>query len=137
VEVIDRLIVLTVMRFADELVDAGQFEAPGESGLRKQEVEMAKSLVNNLAAEWDPSKYTDEYRENLMKVIQAKVKGKRVELKPEVESREANVVDLMERLRRSLEQSGGKTRAVNTAKAGKPVKRAAKSGAKKRTRHAA
>src|SRR4029079_18794271 len=93
VEVIDRLIVLTVMRFADELVDAGQFEAPGESGLRKQEVDMAKSPVNNLAAEWDPSKYTDEYRENLMKVIQAKVKGKRIELKPEVESREGNVVD--------------------------------------------
>ena len=80
VEVIEQAIVLTVMRFADELVDAGQFNLPGESGVRKAELDMARALVNNLAAEWDPAKYTDEYRENLMRVIQAKIKGKNVEL---------------------------------------------------------
>src|SRR5437870_6194661 len=118
VEAIEQTIVLTVMRFADELVDAGQFELPGDSGMRKTELDMAKALVNSLAAEWNPSKYTDEYRENLMKVIQAKVKGKHVELEPAKEPREAEVVDLMERLRRSLEQSGGKTRAAKMSARG-------------------
>src|SRR6185503_13537020 len=134
VEVIENAIVLTVMRFADELVDAKQFDLPGESGIRKPELDMAKALVNNLAAAWDPEKYTDEYRENLMKVIQAKVKGKKIDLAPAEEPRQAEVVDLMERLRKSLEQGAGGKGARKTAKArGGAAKRATK----KRTRSAA
>ena len=131
VEVIENAIVLTMMRFADELVDAKQFDFPGTEGVRKPELEMAKALVNNLAAEWDPAKYTDEYRENLLRVIKAKMKGKRIEIEPAAEPRQAEVVDLMERLRRSLEQAGEKPRA---AKAKRAVK---KPPAKKRPRHAA
>src|SRR5262249_36485799 len=71
VEVIDQAIVLTVMRFADELVDTGQYDFPAESTYRKPELEMAMALVNGLAAEWNPAKYTDQYRENLMRTIQA------------------------------------------------------------------
>src|SRR6185503_14004906 len=103
------------------------FDLPADSGIRKPELDMAKALVNNLAAEWDPSKYTDEYRENLMKVIKAKVKGKHIELEPAKEPREAKVVDLMERLRRSLEQSGGKARVPKArarAVKGTPKRRA-------------
>jgi DNA end-binding protein Ku len=106
VEVIENAIVLTVMRFADELVDVAQFDFPSDKELRKPELEMAKALVNNLAAEWDPAKYTDQYRENLMRIIQGKLKGKDVELAPDAEPRQAEVIDLMERLRRSLAQSG-------------------------------
>ena len=54
VEVIDNALVLTVMRFADELVDTSAFEFPGDAGIRKPELDMAKALVNSLAAEWDP-----------------------------------------------------------------------------------
>jgi DNA end-binding protein Ku len=106
VEVIENAIVLSVMRFADELVDVAAFDFPAATGVRKQELEMAKALVNSLAAEWDPSKYTDQYRDNLMRIIQGKMKGKEVELEPTTEPRQAEVVDLMERLRRSLAQSG-------------------------------
>jgi DNA end-binding protein Ku len=112
VEVIEQAIVLTVMRFADELVDAGQLNLPGDARVRKPELDMAKALVNSLAAEWNPSKYTDEYRGNLMRVIQAKIKGKHIEIEPTAEPHEADVVDLMERLRRSLAQSGGKKPAA-------------------------
>jgi DNA end-binding protein Ku len=123
--------VLSVMRFADELVDASQFDFPGVEGVRKAELDMAKALVNSLAAEWDPSKYTDQYRENLLRIIQGKVKGKAVDLEPVTEPRQADVVDLMERLRRSLAQTGG-------AKASKARKAAGKTVAKKRgRRHAA
>jgi DNA end-binding protein Ku len=131
VEVIEQAIVLTVMRFADELVDAGQFDLPGDAGIRKPELDMAKALVNSLVAEWNPSKYTDQYRENLMRIIQGKIKGKEVELEPAVERREAEVVDLMERLRRSLAQTGGKPRA-STASA-----RRTKTTPKRRARSAA
>jgi len=78
-------------------------------------MDMAKALVNSLAAEWDPAKYTDQYRENLMRIIQGKVKGRKVHLEPTTEPEHAEVVDLMERLRRSLEQrGGGKPRAART-----------------------
>ena len=130
VEAIEQAIVLTVMRFADELVDVSQFELPGNAGTRKAELDMAKALVNSLAAEWDPSKYTDQYRENLMRIIKGKVKGKDVKLEPAREPRDANVVDLMERLRRSLEASGGKPRAT------KPRATAIKRAPKRRTRAA-
>src|SRR3954465_5597059 len=80
VEVIGNALVLSVMRFSDELVDVAQFEFPSAEGVRKAELDMAKALVNSLAAEWDPSKYTDKYRENLLRIIQGKVKGEDVEL---------------------------------------------------------
>jgi DNA end-binding protein Ku len=132
VEVIENAIVLSVMRFADELIDVQQFDFPSAEGVRKAELDMATALVNSLAAEWDPSKYSDQYRENLMRIIQGKLKGKEVELEPITEPRQAEVVDLMERLRRSLEQSGGKSsRGAKAKRATKKVP------PKKRTRHAA
>src|ERR1700687_728545 len=67
VEVIENAIVLSVMRFADELADVRQFDSPSGAGVRKAELDMAKALVDSLAAEWNPAKYTDEYRENLLR----------------------------------------------------------------------
>jgi DNA end-binding protein Ku len=59
VEVIENALVLSIMRFADELADTKAFEFPSDAGIRKPELDMAKALVNSLAAEWDPAKYTD------------------------------------------------------------------------------
>ena len=112
VEVIDDALVLSIMRFADELVDQSQLKFPASKDIRKAELDMAKSLVNSLASDWDPSKYTDEYRANLMRIIEGKTKGKEVTLESPEEPRQAEVVDLMERLRRSLEQSKPKGRAT-------------------------
>jgi DNA end-binding protein Ku len=132
VEVIGPAIVLTVMRFADELVDTGAFDFPSPAQVRKPELEMAKALVNNLAAKWSPSKYTDQYRENLMRIIKGKVKGTDVELEEAATPRDTKVVDLMERLRRSLAQSGG-----SKAKAAKPRAAARGSSRKRRAKSAA
>jgi DNA end-binding protein Ku len=107
-EVIDNALVLTVLRYADELVDTAALEFPTSEKVRKAELDMAKMLVDNLAAEWDPSKYTDDYRENVMKLIKARMKGERPKLPAAEERQEGNVVDLMERLRQSLEKQGGK-----------------------------
>ena len=120
------------MRFADELVDVEQFDFPAAKGVRKPELDMAKALVNSLAAEWDPAKYTDQYRENLLRIIKGKVKGKKVDLEPATEPRQAEVVDLMERLRRSLEQGArsGKTRGQDDAR--RTAKRAPRSARRRR-----
>jgi len=129
VEAIDQALVLSVMRFADELVDTDAFTFPEAGVVRSRDLEMAKTLVNNLAAEWDPGKYTDQYRENLLRIIRGKMKGRKVELESPSEPRQANVVDLMERLRQSLAQSGAKPSRTAKAKS--------KKSSRKRTRHAA
>ena len=130
-EVIGEALVLSVMRFADELVDTAAFSFPAAGNIRKPELDMAKALVNNLASHWDPEKYTDQYRENLLRIIKGKVKGKEVELEPLTERPRGEVVDLMERLRRSLEKSG-----EGTARA-QPKTRRKKPAARKRSRRAA
>jgi DNA end-binding protein Ku len=128
VEVIDQALVLSVMRFADELADPKPLGFPSSDGIRKAELDMAKALVNSLAAEWEPEKYTDQYLENLMKIIQGKAKGKKVTLEADETPRRGEVVDLMERLRRSLDQAGPKA---------KPAKAAAKARGTKKKRRAA
>ncbi|HKE84273.1 MAG TPA: Ku protein, partial [Vicinamibacterales bacterium] len=103
VEVVGEALVLSTLRFADELVDVESLRLPRTPTLKKKELQMATTLVENLADEWQPEKYTDDYNDNLMKVIKAKMKGKQAHLIPEERPRDANVVDLMERLRQSLD----------------------------------
>src|SRR3954470_22855648 len=119
VEVIGNALVLSVMRFSDELADPKPLNFPASDGIRKAELDMAKALVNSLAAEWQPEKYSDQYLDNLMRIIKGKVKGKPVKLAPEETPRKGEVVDLMERLRRSLDQAGGKPQATRTRAARK------------------
>jgi DNA end-binding protein Ku len=124
-EVIGNALVLTLMRFADDLVDVNTFTFPSADAVRPQELDLARMLVENLAADWSPSKYTDEYRENLMKVIHAKLKGRRPQLTATGEPQSADVIDLMERLRRSLQAGDDRSTAGGTRRASKPPARAA------------
>jgi DNA end-binding protein Ku len=108
--------VLTLMRYAEELVDTTEFNFPTAKEIRKGELQMARTLVENLADTWDPSQYTDEYRANLMKIIKAKMKGKEAHLEMPDEPHQAEVVDLMERLRQSLQGAGGAKRRAHASK---------------------
>jgi len=133
VEVIEDAIVLTMMRFADELTDLETFSFPSAAGLRKPELAMARQLIDHLSAEWNPGKYTDEYLANLMRVIQAKLKGKKPKLQEHVDSRQAKVVDLMERLRASLAGQGAapETSRRRTASKAKAPRKTSKRQAKR------
>ena len=122
-EVIEDALTLTLLRFADELVDTGTLALPATTPIKKAELDMAKALVNTLASNWQPDKYTDDYRDNLMRIIKARSKGKTVTLESAEEPRHAEVVDLMERLRQSL---------ANRGSAGKPSMRQTASAAKTR-----
>src|SRR6478672_9677476 len=106
VEAIGDALVLTMMRFSDELADLDDFRFPRAQDIRPAELKMARQLIDSLSAEWRPDKYMDEYRDNLMKVIEAKVKGKRPRLQERETAQSADVVDLMARLRASLEGKG-------------------------------
>jgi DNA end-binding protein Ku len=99
-------LVLSTLRFADELVETDSLTFPGSKNLKKAELNMAKMLVENLASEWNPNKYTDDYQNNLMRIIKAKMKGKEPDLVVDQRPRDSNVIDLMERLKKSLDQSG-------------------------------
>lgn len=133
VEGIGDALVLSTLRFADELVQPSSLTFPSARSIKKAELNMAKMLVENLASEWEPSKYEDDYRENLMRVIKAKMKGKEPDLVVDERPRDSNVVDLMERLRQSLDKSGGRARKSARTVASRKTVRARKP----RRKHAA
>ncbi len=105
--------VLDLMRFADEVLDADEYRFP-EADYRPQELKMAEQLIENLTVEFEPEKYKDEYRANLEKIIAAKMKGKKVTLKESEEPEMTGVIDLMDRLKESLE--GGAKKSSSTTK---------------------
>jgi DNA end-binding protein Ku len=106
------VLVLETMYYADEVQQPEQ--ANGKARLRKPEVEMAKSLVENLSAEFDPKKYDDTYRKELLELLQAKAKGAPLP-EPEAEQ-EGEVVDLMAALRESVERTQKRGRKRSRAK---------------------
>jgi DNA end-binding protein Ku len=117
VEAIGDALVLTMMRFSDELVDLKEFTFPGKVDVRPAELKMAQQLIDNLVSEWKPDKYTDEYKENLMRVINAKIKGRTPKLIDEDRTpKQAEVVDLMARLRASLEGREGRPRRAGSSR---------------------
>jgi DNA end-binding protein Ku len=134
VEGIGDALVLSTLRFADELVEPSSLNFPSSKNIKKAELDMAKMLVKNLASDWDPSKYEDDYRENLMRVIKAKMKGKEPDLVVDERPRDSNVIDLMERLRQSLDESGGRAAKKNARTTNRKPVRARK---QRRKGHAA
>lgn len=135
VKVIGDALVLEIMRFANELVDPSEYSFPSREAVRPQELQMAEQLIDNLAEPFDPSRYTDDYRSNLMKVIKAKMKGKKPKLEAPEETHDSGVLDLMSRLRASLEEGTGKKGAVRAKK--KTVAATRKSAAKTKKRKTA
>ena len=118
VEAINDALVLTMMRFADELADMDEFSFPKAGDIRPAELKMAKQLVESLSAKWEPEKYTDEYKENLMRVIKGKLKGKTPKLHERATPQQADVIDLMARLRASLEGTSAKGKGKTEKSAG-------------------
>src|SRR5215207_713120 len=110
----DGRLILETMYYADEIREPESVD--GNTRLQKAEVDMAKSLVENLSEPFNPEKYDDNYRNELLGLIRAKAKGKKL---PEPkEEEEGEVIDLMAALRESVEQTRRKQR--------KPTKRKAK-----------
>ena len=122
VKVIGDALVLEIMRFGDELVNTDTFSFPAADAVRPQELQMAEQLIGNLTERFDASKYEDDYRANLMRIIKAKMKGKKISFEEPEESEGTAVIDLIARLQESLEQ--GKRGAKRAAAGTKPARKA-------------
>jgi DNA end-binding protein Ku len=99
----DGVLVLATMLFDDEVVAPENLEVPtaAETAPSKKEVAMATQLVESLSAPFEPDKYTDDYREKVLALIEAKADGEIIAA-PEAPAASAPVVDLMEALEASL-----------------------------------
>ena len=86
----------------------------GSARVQKAEVDMAKSLVENLSSDFKPEKYDDTYRKELMDLIRAKAKG--AKLPEPQEEEEGEVVDLMEALRASVKETQKGTKRKKKAR---------------------
>jgi len=97
----DGVLILQTMLWPDEVRDAS-FAVPDDVDIKKQEVAMAESYISTLSTDFDPGRYSSDYREALEALVEAKSEG--VEM-PEVEEQEpgAQVVDLVAALRASVE----------------------------------
>jgi DNA end-binding protein Ku len=105
-------LVLETMYYADEVRQPEKVD--GKARLQKPEVDMAKSLVENLSEPFKPDKYDDTYRKELLDLLRAKAKGKPL---PEPEAaEEGEVVDLLAALRESVERTKKKSRSRSRAK---------------------
>jgi DNA end-binding protein Ku len=134
VKVVGDALVLEIMRFATELVGVDDLSFPAASLVRPQELQMAEQLVANLAEPFEPAKYTDEYRANLMKVIKAKMKGQKIPVPADdAEPNDAKVLDLMDRLQASLGQARARGKTAKSAKPTKAPARRASAAKRKKT----
>jgi DNA end-binding protein Ku len=120
-------LLLETMYFADEVRRPDEVKVGGE--LRSAEVDMAKSLVENLSEPFDAEKYDDTYRKELLDLIRRKAKG--MKLPEPQEEEEAEVVDLMAALRESVERTKRKRAPASRPRAS--AKHETKSGSKRKT----
>ncbi len=103
----DDVLTLTTMRFHDEVsspqdLDGEVFEESKPKKPEKRELEMAKQLIESLTSDFDPDKYRDEYREELLDLLERKAAGKEVVSAPSEEPEPTKAPDLMAALEESL-----------------------------------
>ncbi|WP_369258884.1 non-homologous end joining protein Ku [Geodermatophilus amargosae] len=103
----DGVLVLHTMRWPDEIrrPDFGFLDE--DVSVRPQELQMAEALITSMVADFDPSEFTDDYREAMTSLLEAKQTGGEVQPVPETADPGASVVDLMSALRRSVERARG------------------------------
>jgi len=139
----DGRLVMSSLAYADEVVDPSEIsELQGLDGVEvsSKEITMAESLVASLAADFEPEKYHDEYREQVMALIQMKADGEEFEM-PEASTEKPKVIDIMAALEasvaaaknaRATHPSGAPTKKAKAAKTA-AAKSSAASRAKKPT----
>ena len=112
----DEVLIMNVLRYANEIRGHEGLDVPKSAkaaGVSTREIELARKLIDDMSGPWKPSEFQDTYHEDLMKRIEEKVKrGETKELtapeKAAGERRTAEVIDLMELLKKSIGERGGK-----------------------------
>jgi DNA end-binding protein Ku len=127
------VLTLTTMRFADEVVPASELDdvlPEGKAKVAKKEQQMAEQLIESLSSKFDPDSYRDEYREQLLALIERKAEGKEIVASDIVAPKATKAPDLMAALEDSIaavkDKRGAKAKkpAAKKAKASKPKAKA-------------
>jgi len=110
-------LMLELMHFPHEILDASEFKTPDASNVTKPEMKMALQLIDSMSTEWNPEDYKDEYRQALEAMIERKTKGggKAVSV---AQKKTTNVIDLAEVLQRSIQEAASHSRKSKTSKKG-------------------
>ena len=107
-------LILELLRFPDELRDASRLDLPKAASKRTatspQEIKMAERLVESMVGKWQPEKYRDDYRDDLMKIIDQKVESGKTKVVENTmpaapRTQRGKVIDIMHLLRESVEQA--------------------------------
>jgi len=94
------MLLLQMLRFSDEVRDAGKLDVPDDVKVEKKQLELAKELINKMAEDFRFEDYVDEYSAKLMEVVRKKAQGKRVTVPKAPKA--PPVKDLMDALKKSL-----------------------------------
>jgi DNA end-binding protein Ku len=126
------VLALTTMLFGDEVLSPDrldELDALGEAEASARELKMAEQLIASLSADFDPSKYKDEYRERVLKLIERKAAGEEIAVQPEAEE-PAAAPDLMAALEASLAaiKADSSDEVADPKPESKPRKRSTSSG---------
>ncbi|HEY5942353.1 MAG TPA: Ku protein [Solirubrobacterales bacterium] len=131
----DGVLTLTTMRFADEVVPPSDLDdalPDKKPKVAKREREMAEQLIDSLSTKFDPTSYRDEYREQLLALIEQKAEGKEI-VAPETEAPKATKApDLMAALEESI--AAVKDKGKGAKKAAKPKAKAKKAAKKSKAK---
>ena len=121
---LDTAMVLVILRWPEDVRELDALELPEavtDAKLNKSERDMAKRLVKDMSADWQPGDYRDTFQDKIMQLVETKAKEGKIENVEgdtgEDERKSADVIDLTELLRRSL--AGGKPAAPKRKAAGK------------------
>ena len=112
----DKGLLIETLFFADEVKEMPK--EPAHPELNDQELTMAKTLINGMVQEFQPEQYHDEYQARLRQIIEDKIAGKEIVQTPAEQP--ANVIDIMEALKASIEQQ--KQNQTDKPKRGRPRK---------------
>lgn len=133
----DDVIVLNTLRYKNELKSAKDLDVPSgnlrASGVSPREIEMARKLVDEMTDRWKPDRYRDTYHDDLMKLIDKRIKAGETEVITEAGQDEekparGEVIDLMALLKRSVEakgQSSSRSKRASTKQQSHPRRKSA------------
>lgn len=127
---IDNMIVLNLLRYAEDLHAMDEYKVPtaksAKTAVSAKEVQMALSLVEGMTEQWNPKLYRDDYRQDLMKLIEKRIKSKQTTVLDESEVPEAapasNIVDIMSLLKQSIASKTKASQAREKPANNKPAK---------------
>jgi DNA end-binding protein Ku len=109
-------LILELMHFAHEVLEPDSLKSVADKEVSAKELEMAKALIDAMTAEWEPTKYRDQYQTAIMEMIEAKAKKRPTVTKQPTHRTAGNVVDFVAVLQESLKKAASKPKKKPAAK---------------------